>query len=79
LGQRKHYGDEMLRKYKANFWDIHRADLQLALYAHAQELGVKFRFNVLVEKHDFSIPQVTMSNGEKIDGDLIVAADGMEQ
>lgn len=78
LGRCENYGDEMLRKYKANFWDIHRADLQLALYARAQELGVRFRFNAHVEKHNFSTPAVTLSNGEVIRGDLIVAADGKD-
>lgn len=76
LGKRENYGQEMLEKYKANFWDIHRADLQIALYDRAQSLGVKFRFGVLVERHDFKIPEVILSTGERIGGDLIVAADG---
>lgn len=79
LGKRENYGDEMFKKYKANFWDIHRADLQLTLYHHARELGVKFRFGVLVEGHDFSIPEVTLSDGERVRGDLIVAADGKQK
>lgn len=66
----------MHRRHGANFWDIHRADLQLALFHHAELLGAKFRFGVLVENHDFSIPQVTLSDGEQLQGDLIVAADG---
>lgn len=76
LGKRENYGDEMLSKYNANFWDIHRADLQLALFDRARALGVRFRFGVLVEKHDFSIPEVTLSDGERLRADLIVAADG---
>ncbi|KAK5064361.1 hypothetical protein LTR84_000194 [Exophiala bonariae] len=77
LGKRENYGEEMLSKYKSNFWDIHRADLQLALYHHAERLGVKFRFGVSVEGHDFVIPEVLLSTGEAIRGDLIVAADGL--
>ncbi|KAH9203818.1 hypothetical protein DL95DRAFT_500329 [Leptodontidium sp. 2 PMI_412] len=77
LGKRENYGQEMLEKYKANFWDIHRADLQIALYDRARSLGVEFRFGVLVERHDFKIPEVIISTGERIGGDLIVAADGL--
>ncbi|KIW99461.1 uncharacterized protein Z518_11200 [Rhinocladiella mackenziei CBS 650.93] len=57
LGQRQHFGQEMLRKYRANFWDTHRADLQLVLYDRAESLGVKFRFGVLVEGHNFKVPE----------------------
>jgi salicylate hydroxylase len=77
LGQRENYGDEMKQKYGAHFWDIHRADLQLGLYHHAESLGVKFRFGVLVESHNFIKPSVTLTNMEEIEGDLIVAADGI--
>ncbi|KAB5540244.1 hypothetical protein GE09DRAFT_252781 [Coniochaeta sp. 2T2.1] len=77
LGKRDNYGAEMLDKYQGNFWDIHRADLQTAMYERARELGAEFRFGVLVEGHDFSLPEVTLSSGEKIGGDLIIAADGL--
>ena len=76
IGKRDGYGDEMLAKYKSQFWDIHRADLQMALYERAEALGVKFRFGALVTEHDFESPSVTLSSGERIECDLIVAADG---
>lgn len=76
LAERQKYGEEMLSKYKANFWDIHRADLQIALFRRAEELGVEFRFNSLVKEHDFDNCAITLSNGDRLEGDLIIAADG---
>ncbi|KAF2008783.1 FAD/NAD(P)-binding domain-containing protein [Aaosphaeria arxii CBS 175.79] len=77
LGKREGYGKEMVEKYKSPFWDMHRADLQLALYDRATDLGVKFRFGALVTNIDARIPSATLANGENIHGDLIVGADGL--
>lgn len=66
----------MVSKYKSPFWDMHRADLQIAMYERATELGVKFSFGSLVTAIDYKVPSVTISSGENFTGDLIVAADG---
>ena len=76
LGKREGFGKEMLRKYEAPFWDMHRADLQLAMFERAQELGVRFRFGARVTKFDFDGSKLSLLDGEKVSGDLIVAADG---
>jgi salicylate hydroxylase len=76
LGRRDGFGREMLQKYGSPFCDIHRADLQLAMFERAKQLGVGFMFDALVTKYDLESPSVTLSNGDQIDGDLIVAADG---
>jgi salicylate hydroxylase len=76
LGKCENYGEKMFQLYGSHFWDVHRADLQIALYNRAKELGVNFRFGVWVEGHDFKEPAVSLSTGEKISGDLIIAADG---
>lgn len=66
----------MLAKYKSPFWDMHRADLQIGMYERAKELGVEFKFGALVTSTELETPSVTLSNGDRIDGDLIIAADG---
>ncbi|KAH9207837.1 hypothetical protein DL95DRAFT_428931 [Leptodontidium sp. 2 PMI_412] len=76
LGKRENYGEEMLEKYKSPFWDMHRADLQIALFERAKELGVNFRLGALVGAIDLETPSATLASGECIEGDLIVAADG---
>lgn len=66
----------MKEKFRGPFWDTHRADLQMALYEKAQELGVGFKFGAKVTAYDFSKPTATLATGETLEGDLIVAADG---
>lgn len=76
LGKRNGFGEEMSSKYGAPFWDMHRADLQIAMFERAQDLGVKFRFGVTVTTYDFEGSKVSLSNGDEVSGDLIIAADG---
>jgi salicylate hydroxylase len=76
LGKRENYGEEMLAKYKSPFWDMHRADLQIALFERAKDLGVNFKLGALVNAIDLKAPSVTLASGELIQGDLIVAANG---
>ncbi|KAF4995696.1 hypothetical protein FDECE_12725 [Fusarium decemcellulare] len=77
LGERQNFAAEMLNKYQSHYWDMHRADLQLAMFERAKELGVRFRFGTLVTDVDLAIPQLTTDKGEKISGDLVIAADGL--
>lgn len=67
----------MRAKYGAPFLDMHRVDLQLALYARARELGVRFRLGEPVGTIDFDATEVTAQSGTKAHADLIVAADGV--
>ncbi|OJJ82587.1 uncharacterized protein ASPGLDRAFT_1496110 [Aspergillus glaucus CBS 516.65] len=76
LGRRNGFGKEMICKYGAPFWDMHRADLQLAIFERAQELGVRFRFGATVTSYDFEGSKVSLANGNEVPGDLIIAADG---
>ncbi|SPN96505.1 related to 2-polyprenyl-6-methoxyphenol hydroxylase and related FAD-dependent oxidoreductases [Cephalotrichum gorgonifer] len=77
LGERQNFAAEMLEKYGSYYWDMHRADLQLAMYERAKGLGVRFQFGTLVTDVDPTIPELTTDKGEKITGDLIIAADGL--
>lgn len=76
LGRRNGFGTEMVSKYGAPFWDMHRADLQLAMFERAQELGIGFRFGATVTDYDFEGATVSLSNGDEVSGDLVIAADG---
>ncbi|KAH7112074.1 hypothetical protein B0J11DRAFT_562444 [Dendryphion nanum] len=76
IGQRENFGKEMIAKYKSPFWDMHRADLQIAMYNRAKTLGVNFRLGATVTTIDLDTPSVALSTGERIESDLIVAADG---
>ncbi|RLL95632.1 hypothetical protein CFD26_103917 [Aspergillus turcosus] len=64
-------------KYDAPFIDLHRVDLQQALYARAKELGVTFHLNERVDSIDFDTTTVRTLAGNEYTGDLIIAADGL--
>uniref|UniRef100_A0A0D2XBW0 FAD-binding domain-containing protein n=1 Tax=Fusarium oxysporum (strain Fo5176) TaxID=660025 RepID=A0A0D2XBW0_FUSOF len=77
LGHRQNFAAEMLSKYKSPYWDMHRADLQLAMFERAKSLGIRFEFGTTVTDVDLAIPQLTTDKGDKITGDLVIAADGL--
>ena len=64
-------------KYGSPFWDIHRHDLIMALYNRAEELGANIRTNAKVTDIDFEAAELTLQGGQVYQGDLIVAADGL--
>ncbi|KAJ5155978.1 hypothetical protein N7492_008781 [Penicillium capsulatum] len=64
-------------KYNARFVDLHRVDLQQALYARAQALGVTFHLGERMDRIDFESTTVCAVSGKQYAGDLIVAADGL--
>lgn len=79
LSHSPEFSKEIRARYTAPFIDLHRVDLQQALYARAKELGVTFRLNSrvkTVESHS-AAPSVTLEFGETISGDLVIAADGL--
>jgi salicylate hydroxylase len=63
--------------YGAPFWDIHRHDLLKALYNRSLELGADINVNSRVVDIDFEQGIVLLQNGESIQGDLVVGADGL--
>lgn len=70
--------DKTIRaKYSAPFVDLHRVDLQQALFARAKQLGVTFHLNERVERIDFDSTTVHTVSGNRYQGDLIIAADGL--
>lgn len=68
---------KMRKKYGAPFVDMHRVDLQKCLYSKALELGVDVRLGARVSNVDCDAAEIYLESGEKVAGDLIVAADGL--
>lgn len=71
------FDQKMRQKYGVPFVDLHRVDLQRALYERASQLGVKFHLNQRVQSVDSSIPKVITTSGHEYQADLIVGADGL--
>ncbi|KAI1087807.1 FAD binding domain protein [Rostrohypoxylon terebratum] len=67
----------VLERYKAPFWDIHRADLQEAMVNRAKSLGVEILLGADVQHVDFKTATVTTQDGQKVQGDVILGADGL--
>jgi salicylate hydroxylase len=62
----------------ANLVTIHRGDLQLALFQRAQKFeNVEIRLSSRVADIDVNSPAVYIASGERISGDLIIVADGV--
>ncbi|GKZ28618.1 hypothetical protein AbraIFM66950_010300 [Aspergillus brasiliensis] len=77
LAHEESFDQNIRSKYSAPFIDLHRVDLQQALYARAKELGVTFHLDERVNTIDFDTTTVTTLKGRTVSGDLIVAADGL--
>ncbi|KAI3009262.1 hypothetical protein CBS147346_2153 [Aspergillus niger] len=77
LAHEESFDRNIRSKYSAPFIDLHRVDLQQALYARAKELGVTFHLDEIVNTIDFDTTTVTTLKGRTVSGDLIVAADGL--
>ncbi|KAI6291641.1 hypothetical protein MCOR06_005416 [Pyricularia oryzae] len=65
-------------RFGAPYCVAHRAHLQRSLHARALELGVEVRLDSLVVAYRPDDAAVELSNGEVVQGDLIVAADGVK-
>ena len=57
---------------------IHRGDLQMALYAHAQQLeNIEIRLGTRITDVDVEAATVSIASGDPIGGDLVIIADGV--
>ncbi|KAH7350130.1 hypothetical protein B0T11DRAFT_290613 [Plectosphaerella cucumerina] len=57
---------------------VHRADFHSALLARALALRVEVRGGQRVEEYDWDAPAALTHGGERVDGDLLVIADGVQ-
>ena len=71
------FQEKITSRYGSPFWDVHRADLQRVLVARAETLGVEFRLAAEVLDVNFADVEVLLKGGEKVHGDIILAADGL--
>lgn len=73
------FNTDIRARYTAPFVDLHRVDLQQALYSRALSLGVAFRLGSRVKtvSSSSSPPSITLESGEMVSTDLVVAADGL--
>jgi salicylate hydroxylase len=77
LAMEEDFDVKMRKKYGAPFVDMHRVDLQKSLHTKAVELGVNVRLGARVSKVDCNAAEICLESGEKVVGDLVVAADGL--
>lgn len=79
LAQDPAFARNMRTRYGAPFLDMHRVDLQRALYERARALGVQFRLGgkVLDLALEQARPEVVTTEGSRTAADLVVAADGL--
>lgn len=71
------YGEYLEHRYGSPFVDIHRVDLQNALFTRARDLGVELRFGCRIIDVVMDDARVRSSSGEEFQGDLIIGADGL--
>ncbi|KAJ5107063.1 hypothetical protein N7456_003738 [Penicillium angulare] len=77
LAHEPDFDKNIRRKYGGPFLDLHRVDLQQALYERAKQLGVTFHLGERVQNVDSSVPSLTTTSGHEYHADLIVGADGL--
>jgi salicylate hydroxylase len=78
LAHEENFDKNIRAKYNnAPFVDLHRVDLQQALFARALDLGCTFHMSQKVDRIDFDSTTVHTLAGETYTGDLIIAADGL--
>ena len=63
--------------YGSPYLLIHRADFHYVLASAAKLLGVKIRLNSVVTGVDFTKPGLQLDTGELVEGDVVIAADGL--
>lgn len=68
---------DLPENFGAPYLSIHRAELQEALFQEALTVGAEFRFGCDIVKYNVDQAVVEFASGERVSGDLIVAADGI--
>ena len=77
LARRDGYQAEIQGKYESPIWCLHRVDLQKALAKKAEDLGVEMNFGSRISNVDFDKTSILLENGITVQGDAILAADGL--
>lgn len=77
LSRTEAFDDDLRKKYRVPFLDLHRVDVQRTLAARAKVLGVRLRLGCRVADVDFDAAKLKLESGEEVSGDLLVGADGL--
>lgn len=77
LAHEPHFQEQILERYSAPFWGMHRVDLQRAMAMRCKELGVVLKLSSKVTSVDFEHAEVSTEGGDKIKGDVVLCADGL--
>ena len=67
------------RLFGAPFWQVHRADLHQVLLEKARDMGMTFVTGRAVEEYEWDSPnrpKAILGNGESLEADVILCADG---
>ncbi|MCJ1386032.1 hypothetical protein MMC17_009157 [Xylographa soralifera] len=64
--------------YGGPYVQVHRADLQRALLKIAARNGVNVHVKSRVVDYDFDVPAMILQDGQRIEKDLVLAADGVK-
>lgn len=68
---------EFRKQYGAPYITIHRAEIHRILHRHALRAGAEVRLGSRVIHYDFENAIVHLATGERLQADLVVAADGV--
>ncbi|KAI9640188.1 hypothetical protein NHQ30_011425 [Ciborinia camelliae] len=71
------FQEKINERYGAPFWGMHRVDLQRALCAKCDEIGVTIRLSSRVTNVDFEKTILTLEGGKTVEGDVILCTDGI--
>ncbi|EFY94419.1 FAD-dependent oxidoreductase [Metarhizium robertsii] len=69
--------DQMAARYGAPYIVVHRAVLHSILHKHAANGGAEIRTDARVVTYDFAAGAVELHTGERLEADIVVAADGI--
>ncbi len=59
------------------FWDLHRVDLQQAMVARCEELGIEIKLGCRAVDVDFEGAEVKVLGGGTVRGDVVLLTDGL--
>lgn len=71
--------EEHHKRYGGPYVQVHRADLQQSLLKIAERNGVKVNTKSPIVDYDFDTPAMILDDGQRIEKDLVLAADGKSQ
>ncbi|OOO13389.1 monooxygenase FAD-binding protein [Aspergillus oryzae] len=69
---------DFIDNFHAPYYVIHRADFHSALCQKAEDMGIEIRLGARVVDYDSVLGSITLHDGTRHTGDLVVAVDGIK-